>query len=181
MSLIKKIKETKGMTGIDYIISFLVFILIFSFCFDMFFIGYKQYQVSKVASTIVRDITTQSGIKNTVPNNYPGGDGNYVRTDEAYRFIEKQMSNLGITNWSVQISMKDRNTSASSEKTFILTNNSSGYNTDYRGEISITINYTYKWGLWSQLVPGTLNGSRSITRTGYGEYKHDYNNWKGEQ
>ena len=175
----KKLKERKGMASIDYIISFLVFILLFSFIFDMFLIGYKQYQVSRVASAIVRDISKQSGLKSTVPFNFPGGDGNYVRTNEAYNFTETQMKNLGIDKWNAQISMTNRGNNK--KNSFTLAKDYEGYNTDYRGEITITINYEYKWGLWSQLAPGVKGGTRSVTRTGFGEYKHDYTSWKGEQ
>lgn len=176
---IDKLKECKGISSIDYIISFLVFILLVSFVFDMFLIGYKQYQVSRVATTLVRDMAKQSGLKSTVPYNFPGADNNYMTTNEAYNYISTEMKNMGIDTWNTQVTMTNRSDKKS--YSFTLANNYPGYNTDYRGEISITINYDYKWGLWSQLAPGITGGSRTVTRTGFGEYKHDYTSWKGEQ
>lgn len=176
----QKLDNSKGSSTLDLVIGFLIFIILFSFLFDFFFIAYKQHQVSRLTTDITREIAIQSGLKLTTPANYPGGAKNYITTTEAYNTIADYMSKIGVTDYTVTISLKDRNSNSSTRKTFVLTNNHGGYNTDYRGEISVTIEYNFKWGIWKSFVPGIKEGHRIVTRTAYGEYKHDYSSWKGE-
>ena len=177
----KKLKETKGISSLEFVIGFLIFVILFSFLFDFFFIAYRQHQVSRLTTDITREIAIQSGIKNKTPTNYPGGDKNYITTAEAYDTISKYMNAIGVKDYTVTVSLKDRNSSTSTAKTFILTRDIGGYNTDYRGEVSVSINYKFKWGLWRSFVPTIQEGERTVTRTAFGEYKHDYSSWKGEQ
>ena len=55
-----------------------------------------------------------------------------------------------------------------------------GITTDYRDTIEVKIKYNYKWGLWSQFIPGDLTGSTEVSRHGFSEFKHDYSKWEGE-
>ena len=176
----KKLKNRNGASSIDLVIGFLIFIILFSFLFDFFFVAYKQHQVSRLVSDITRKIAIQSGLKNATPTNYPGGDKNYITTDEAYDTIKSYMDNLGITNYNVVVTLQDRNVNYPSYNSFTLRKGHPGYNTDFRGKVTVEITYTYKWGVWRSFVPGIPDGSRAITRVGYGEYKHDYSSWRGE-
>ena len=176
----QKLKNPSGSSTLDLVIGFLIFIILFSFLFDFFFIAYKQHQVSRLVGDITREIAIQSGLQDKTPSNYPGGDKNYITVDEAYDTINSYMTNLGITDYNVGITMKNRNSNSSFPVNITLKKGISGYNTDYRGQISVTITYTYKWGIWRSFFPGVKDGTRTVTRIGYGEYKHDYSSWKGE-
>lgn len=176
----QKIKERKGSSTIDFVISLLIFIILFSFVFDFFFIAYRQHQVSRLTTDVTRVVALQSGVLPKAPRNYPGGEMNYYAIDDLDTGILRYMEDLGITNYKVTISMQDRNSNSSPVKSFVLSSSSSGYNTDYRGEITVTIEYNFKRGIWRNLFP-IADGHRVVTRTGYGEYKHDYNSWKGER
>lgn len=175
----QKLKEKKGISTLEFAVSLLVFIMIFSFLFDFFFIAYRQHQVSRITSDLVREIAIQSGLESTTPSNYPGGPDNYVTVSEAYNALSKQMQDLGVTNFSAKVTMENRG-NGTNYISFDLSPGESGYRTDYRGEISLEVHYTHKWGAWRSFIPFIQDAERTITRVGYGEYKYDYSNWKGE-
>ena len=181
MKKLKYIKNTKGASSIEFVISLFIFILLFSFVFDLFFIAYRQYAVSKEANNLIRIVTTQSGVLKNAPNNFPGGDDNYLTVKEMSDRIKDKFSGMGITNYNVAISAES-DIMPGVEKIILLPNvSSSGIQTDYRDYIKVSINYEYKWGLWSQLLPTELKGNMTVSRTGFSEYKFDYNDWDGEK
>ena len=175
----KYLKNTKGMSTVEFVISFFVFILLFSFIFDLFFIAYRQYAISNEANKLIRVISMQNGALPTVPDNYPGGADNYLTTNEIYQRLDDKFKILGATDYSVKIKAEDESL-PSGERVIVLPN-ATGIKTDYRNYIKIEIDYEYKWGLWSQLINKDLKGNMSVSRTGFAEYKFDYDDWEGER
>lgn len=174
----KKLANQEGMSTIEFAISFLVFIMLFSFIFDLSLITYKQYVVSEQATQMARQIAKQSGCENATPNNFPGGNANYYTQLELYKVMERKMSNLKIPNsdWKVVVKSKS-SAGSSSTRQFTLSNNvnNKGIQTQYRDYITVQVTYNYTWGLWSQFIPTTAKGQTIVERSAFSEYNHNLN------
>lgn len=173
----KKLVNQKGISTLEFVISFLVFIMLFSFIFDLTLITYKQYAISEQATQMAHQIAKQSGIELSTPYNFPGGGENYYTTTELYDVMERKMSNLSIpsSDWSVVISSKDKSAPSYAQiKSFTLARNHTGIRSNYGDYVSVKVTYNYKWGLWSQFVPGEVAGTMVVERHAFSEYNHDY-------
>lgn len=106
----KKLANRKGMSTIEFAISLMVFIMLFSYVFDLCLITYKQYAVAEQATQMARQIAKQSGVEKTTPYNFPGKGDNYYTMPELYNIMERKMDNLNIpeSDWTVRISVVDK-------------------------------------------------------------------------
>lgn len=174
--LSKYIANKKGMSTIEFIISFMVFIMLFSYIFDLCLITYKQYAVAEQTSQIARQVSKQSGCEKVTPFNFPGGNENYYTQLELYRIMERKMNNLNIpaTDWNIIVKTK---TASGGIKQVTLTNSTAnnGIKAQYRDFITVQVTYNYEWGLWSQFVPGTIEGKTIVERSAFCEYNHNLN------
>lgn len=176
--MINSIKNKKGMSSIEFVICCMIFVLLFSFIFDLFLITYRQFTISQETTQIVRQLGKQSGIKNITPFNFPGGDENYLTTSELYKQIDDKMSGIGVDkdDWQLQIFYTPNNLSGQvGERGIVLTPAQQGFNTNYRDYITVKLTYHYKWGLWSQIIPGDKKGVTVVERSAFSEYNHDLN------
>lgn len=180
--MFKKIKKIiankKGMSTIEFAISLMVFIMLFSFIFDLILITYKQYAVAEQTTQMARQIAKQSGCKNSTPYNFPGGAENYYTTTELYNIMKNKMNKLNIpeSDWKVVIKTTDKTQpSHLQDKKFTLTSNHTGWNTNYRDYVAVETTYNYKWGLWSQFVPTVVKGKTVVERGAFSEYNHNLN------
>lgn len=172
----KIIANKKGMSTIEFAISLMVFIMLFSFIFDLILITYKQYAVAEQTTQMVRQIAKQSGCTNSTPYNFPGGAENYYTTTELYNIMKKKMDNLNIPegDWSVTIKTTDKSQPVQNQnRLFILTPTHSGLNTNYGNYIAVETTYNYTWGLWSQFMPTKVKGQMVVERGAFAEYNHD--------
>lgn len=178
-----KIKNKKGLSTIEWVLCILIFITLVSFLFDLYFISYKQFRVSAETSNLMRVISNQSGVEALTPNNYPGGDENYLTVDEAYDRLDTAFKGLGIgeDDWDVQVSMRNKTASTIENRTIALEKGQPGIKADYRDYITLKVSFKYKWGLWSQMVPADITGVINVERHGFAEWKEDYNTWEGEK
>lgn len=167
MKIKEKIKNNKGMSTIEFAISLMVFLLLFSFIADLFIITYRQYMVTEQTTRITRQIAKQSGVEASTPYNFPGGDGNYYTTGELYAVLRKQLRKLNIADddWTVEV--------ITTSSRFKLGSNQSGIRMNYRDPITVKIAYQYKWGLWSQFIPNLMKGETVAERSAFCEYNHN--------
>lgn len=179
----KKLANQKGMSTIEFAISLMVFIMLFSYIFDLCLITYKQYAVAEQATQMARQIAKQSGVERTTPFNFPGGAENYYTVSELYSIMERKMGNLNIPNsdWTVKVSTVDKSQpSQMQNKNLILVKNpganTPNLRTNYRDPISVEVTYNYTWGLWSQFIPGIAKGTTVVERSSFSEYNHNLNN-----
>ena len=172
-----KLKCKKGMSTILFVISLLVFIMLFSFVFDLFLITYRQYEVSQKTTMIVRQLAKQSGVSYKTPLNFPGGSKAYMSSQKMIDSFDKTFTGLEVPkeDWKVQIIIPSKN----GENYYDLTPYSD-IETDYRQGIGIKLTYNYTWGLWSQFTPGIVKGQTVVEKFAFSEFKHDYSSWQGE-
>lgn len=171
----KTLKNKKGSISINYLVSFLIFLVVVSFMFDMFVLSYKQFMINKECTAISNQIGHQSGIMNTTPFNFPGGDESYVTVKELYDNVDSFMRRFEVKDWSVEISSEGK------ENHYLLLDpSSSGFNCDYGDYILVKINYNYKWNLWSNVISRNLESSYVMKSNATGEYLHDFSGLKNE-
>lgn len=181
MKIKNYIKNTKGASSVEFISSLFIFVMVMSFVFDLIFIGYKQFAVSIESNKLIRILNTQSGSMTSVPANFPGGSSNYITVSKLSKMVDDKMDNLGINDYTFKITAEDPTAPGGERYIYLPNSNSQGIKTDYRGYISIEIKYKYKFNIWSQFIPGNLEGNATVSRSGFAEYKFDYNIWDGEK
>lgn len=179
-------KSKRGMSTIEFVIGLFIFIILFSFLFDLFLVSYRNYAVSNEATKLIRVLSNQSGIKRFSEPNFPGGDEAYLTVNEMYDRINRKLTSLGISDdeWKAIIRVKNKKASTSTKeikRTYVLKKDTAGIVSDYRDYIELEIQYNYKWSIWSQFLPTEIEGSNDVVRYGFSEYKADYATWEGEE
>lgn len=181
---LNKLKNQKGISTLEFAICLMIFILVFSFFFDLFLIGYRQYTVSREVTNISRIVADQSGSLSVTPKDFPGGPDSYFTTTKLYKKLNSTFQGLGIgkNDWNMRMRIKTKNpkTGKSLYKTAAITPGAPGIACDYRDYIEIIVDYNYKWSLWNQFLPKSmqLKGSNEISRQVFSEYKADYSKWE---
>ncbi|MFI3211397.1 MAG: hypothetical protein R3Y64_10170, partial [Peptostreptococcaceae bacterium] len=150
-------------------ICIMIFMMIFCFMYDLILLTYKQYRISEETTSIARQISNQSGVLNSTPRNFPGGDGSYNTTAEIRQQMQGVMDGLYLKNW-----------------TMVVRSNSGGYAniasgnanliTEYREPITVEVTFQYNWTLWDSFLGTPKTITMNISRSGFSEYNHDFYN-----
>lgn len=177
MKFRKRLKNKKGMSTLDFIINVFILLLLFSFLTDLFVISFRQYKVSQFSNELIRVISKQGGVRTTAPNNFPGGNANYLDKTEFQNIISDRLQDIGAINYRVRL-YKESGGSETSVLYPVPT--ATNFVVDYQEYVRIEIRYEYKWSLMSAFIPGGLKGYLNSSKVGYSEYKYDYSNWQGE-
>lgn len=172
-----KINNKKGSGLLEFAICLLIFILVFGFIFDLFLISVKQHYITKETNRLVRVIGQQGGIEK-VP---PAGSANnreYYNANEFYNDLNSYMLDRGIVSWDGEIKVQDRTSKV--ESIYQLGADDIGIKANYRDKITLKVNYKYKWGIWSNFIPGEQIGERTVERVSFCELKRNFDDWRSE-
>lgn len=85
--MLNKIQEKKGSSTLEFVICMLIFVMVTAFIVDLFVISYKHYVISANCTKAVRVLAIQGGIDNTPPDNFPGGNPNYMSNLEFRNYL----------------------------------------------------------------------------------------------
>lgn len=175
-----KLKENKGVAGIEEVIAILFLLIFICFSTDAIIVASKQYIASQQTNLIARTLGVQGGIKSTVPTGYQGDSLSYVTSSKMYEAIKSNMEKCGIDNWNVEITTYTKNGRVASKKELGSTTNITA---DYGIGIDVKLTYSYKWNLINQMIPGNADKETTKNVSGYSvsEFKYDYDNWDGEK
>lgn len=84
-----KLQERKGMSTLEFVICMLIFIMVTAFIVDLFIVSYKHYVVAANCTKSARVIAIQGGLGNVCPENYPGGNSNYMTNREFKTYLDE--------------------------------------------------------------------------------------------
>lgn len=87
--IIEKVKDKKGSSTLEFVICMLIFVMVTAFIVDLFIVSYKHYVVSANCTKAVRVLAIQGGISNDIPDNYPGGELNYMNNTEFRKYLNE--------------------------------------------------------------------------------------------
>lgn len=175
-----KLKDDKGVAGIEEVIAILFLLIFICFSTDAILVASKQYIASQQTNLIARTLGVQGGIKSNIPTGYQGDTISYVTSSKMYEAVKSNMEKIGIDDWKVEITTYTKNGRVASKKVLSPTTNITA---DYGIGIDVALTYSYKWNLINQIIPG--NADRTTTNKVGGhsvsEFKYDYDNWDGEK
>ena len=85
----QKLRDKKGASTLEFVLCMLIFVVVTAFIVDVFMISYKHYVVSANCTKAVRVIAIQGGLSNDTPDNYPGGNPNYMNNKEFRSYLNE--------------------------------------------------------------------------------------------
>lgn len=171
----KKVSEKrnpkKGANAIEVIIGMLIFMLLFGFFFDMFNITTKQFSVDRQIGIVSRTIAVQGGVKRSAPSGYSANE-TYLTATQLHGHIGAVMRDINVLpgEYSVRLTRYNANNQPVSTRTLTATTE---FEVDYEQRFEVEIQYSFKWKLMGQLVPG-MGGTRTATRkrSNVSEYRY---------
>lgn len=170
---IKKRMENpkKGAHAIEVIIGMLIFILLFGFFFDMFYITNKQFTVDRQIGILSRTIAVQGGVKRSAPTGYSDNEA-YMTSAEMSAHIQRVMRDIDIEPDEYHV-MVTRYNEHNQPVDMRALNAATQFEVDYEQRFELYISYNYKWTLMGQLVPG-MGGTREAVRrrSNVSEYRY---------
>ena len=84
-----KIRDKKGMSTIEFVLCMIIFVIVTAFIIDLFIVSYKHYIVTTNCTKAARVISIQGGLGNGCPDNYPGGNSNYMTNREFRTYLNE--------------------------------------------------------------------------------------------
>lgn len=190
----QKLKDKKGASTIEFVLCMLIFVMVTAFIIDLFIVSYKHYMVSANCTQAARVISIQGGLSNACPDNYPGGNPNYMTNREFRNYLnelaEEIQGDTGEFKVYIDYSYID-NYDNVIEKTGILVyhykNNKNGnvtknyYPQDfllpYGSFITLRVEYTYEFfytNIWNDAEDRFLFHSSKSYVTEYVSYDFSY-------
>ena len=186
-NFLKKIKDKKGMSTLEFVICLMIFLTVFTFLTDLFLILYKQYVVTSAASEISRQVGIQGGIATKKPENYPGSDGNYLTYKELNNWISGLNDAFFLEDDSIfcEITYYPNPADASSAVTINPKTDNNTIYLPYGSYVSVTIYYPQQWTFTSTLTgfnqdTDDFGPSKKSTFSVTKEYVTDYVSWVPE-
>lgn len=147
-------KDKKGMSTLEFVICVMIFLTVFTFLADLFLILYKQYVVTSAVSEISRQIGIQGGIATARPDNYPGGEDNYLTYSELNNWIEGLNKAFFVENDEIFCEIAYFSDPADASSVVILNPkiNTNPIYLPYGSYVSVTIYYPQSWTYVSSLT-----------------------------
>lgn len=177
-SYVAKLKNKKGMISIEYVMSFLTFIILISFVYDLAIIVTQRNRAVNVLQDIVRVVQVQSGVETSTPTYFPTVGNSYLRSDVFVSRAQSLFANLGIDPDTVVIEIVGTDLNGNPITREVTPNQS--IQLKYKTPFTVRVSYNYSFSIWSNFAPGFNDCQQSITSTGLAEYKQNFDNWDGE-
>ena len=174
----KVLKEKRGFFTIEYVMSLLIFIILFSFVYDLTLIVVQRNRATNVLQSMVRVVQVQSGLEPTVPTYFPTVGNSYLRSETFLNNSKRLLSDLGINPDSVVVSLSGTSIDGSSLDAEVKAD--SNLQLKYKTPFTVKLTYRYQFTIWSNFVPGLNDCEQTLTSVGYAEYKQNYDEWDGE-
>lgn len=191
---IQKIKDKTGMSTAEFVICMLIFIMVTAFIIDLFIVSYKHYEVSANCTKTARVIAIQGGLDNECPENYPGGNSNYMTNREFKTYLDELANqvqgDVGEFNVYIDYSYIDNYDNViKKEKIHVykFSNNANGTVTKtyypqkfllpYGSVINLTFEYTYEFfytNRWFEDIARYKFHSSKSNVTEYVSYDYGY-------
>lgn len=172
------LKNQKGMFSVEYVMSFLIFILLFSFIFDLTLIVAQRNRATNILQSMVRVVQVQSGLETTVPTYFPSVGNSYLTTSDFIENSHQLFSNVGIDDSTIQIELSGISAEGSDVSTVI--ESGTDVQLKYKTPFTLKLSYQYSFSIWSQFVPGLESCEQTLTSVGLAEYKQNFDEWEGE-
>lgn len=167
--MLKKLKEKKGVSSIEFVIGLMILLMIACFLLDVMILGFQLQSYSSINSNFTRTLAVQGGVRTSAPTGYPGGNLAYTNSSALNQIVRTNMESSGIQPGSYQIRVNGINFGSNSN-----------IEVDYLGNIRTEIVLTYRWAFTSNFIPGNIVTTHTSRRNTLSEFKYNFNSWRGE-
>ena len=175
----EKLKNKKGMLSIEYMISFLVFLVLLTFTVDLAVLSVKRNQMTKFSQTVVRQIKVQSGALATMPTNFAGSDSSYVTSSDLTSAFTRKLTDLGLSTANASIVIEGTSRTGSPRTYTFQPGRTASADLKYQTPFTVTLKFKYKWGFFSSFLTDS-EGMMTVVSSGYTEYNQNADQWEGE-
>ena len=167
-----KLKNKKGMGTIEFIVVMTIFIGIFGFFIDSFYILNQHYVASREVNIVTRQVAMQGGVMTSPPEGYNRFGQDYATGVSIHKRVSKRMAGVGAEDYRIMISPHDENGASLGWQEL---NSASNIPLPYQENFELALSYKYKWNIMSQIIPG-MDGERTTTlvRSGVSELGGGY-------
>lgn len=168
--ILKKIKEKKGMSTIEFAIGMLILFGVLVFIIDLSKIAYVYYIANQQLNYVSRTIGIEGGVHATEPSGFPE---TYYTSSQVLKSMENTFGGVGVEPSDFSVIIKDNKTHKSVKLTPV-----SNITVDYTKGVDVELHVKYKWSLFGQIVP-SINKDREFVVKRYvvSEFKYNYNDW----
>lgn len=158
--LFNKLKERKkaGVNTLEMIVIVLIFILMFGFFLDVFFVLNQHYVASKEANVITRQLAVQGGTTHFTPHYTMYSGDTYITVPNFYHRVNSRIEGVGAeVNPRIYVTSYEENGAIGSSSA--LHDGNEIYMT-YQQPFTVQLSYDYKWQIMGQMIPG-MGGTRT--------------------
>lgn len=157
-------KKKKGLSSLEFVISILIFMLLFAPFIDIVVIGVKFGASTQAVQHVTRIVGVQGGMLSSAPTGYPGGATSYNTGSQVDNQVTNMLSKAGIKEGDYSIKV------GGSPIT-------SGVAYDYMDDIDVTMRVNYKWEMLSMMLPGEFDFYLTNNRSTVSEFRYRYDSW----
>lgn len=172
------LKNKKGFITIEYVMSLLIFVLLFSFVFDLTLLTVQRNRATNILQSMVRVVQVQSGLETSTPANFPSIGNSYLTTSTFIANSKTLFSDVGINPDTVKIELSGTLSNGNPVSTEL--SPTTTIQLKYKTPFTVRLTYDHSFSIWSHFVPGLRSCEQTITSVGLAEYKQNYDIWEGE-
>lgn len=170
---LKKIKNKKGASSIEFAYAMLLFLTLLIAGFEFFMIGYKYMTVSNFANEIASTIAIQGGVRPSKPTGYSSGGTSYKTTVNMVTSMGDLGKKIGQTPNDISIKIKYQPEGSNSFTTTTLSG-ASNVEIPYGNRFEVTVSYVFRLHILNKIIP--LQSSTVIQKTkgDVAQFEYDY-------
>lgn len=149
----------RGVTSLEMIAIFVIFMSMFGFFLDMFTMLNQHYVVAREVNVVTRQLAVQGGVSPRAPaDNFNRFAKTYGTGQDIHLRLRENLGGVGITNYHVYIKPQTGSATVNGVELKPATTLAIPYQDNF--ELQLT--YDYEWKLMGQLIPG-MGGTRTRT------------------
>lgn len=168
---VKKLKSKKGATMIEFTISMLIFLVVFSAGFDFVMLGYKYMNVSSYANDLVRTMSVQGGAASSAPRGFQGGSSAYKTLNNIVSEKNAFTKTIGAQNGDLKVYV-NYDDGTGTRRRYNL-ESITGFTVRYLMPFEIEVEYTPTLEMLGN-YGFSLNNRVKVVKAGISEYVQNY-------
>lgn len=176
--ILRKIRNKKGASTIEFAISLLLFVTLLVAGYEFFMMGHKYLTVNSFANNLARTIAVQGGVSTTTPKGFQGintSNNNYKNSTYINNSINHLAESIGQKREDISVSVVYKNKdNITVTKTL---NASSEIEIPYNNKFEVIVKYKFRTIVLHEQVK--MYDSLEITKrkSDISYFEHEYDNY----
>lgn len=145
-----------GISSLEMIAVFMMFMLMLGFFFDTFTLLNQHYVASREANIVTRQIAIQGGVGTRQPFSHVRYGQSYETSLSIHRRVRNRMRGVGVDDYSIYLNPNEEGVHTG----WIEIRPSSTIPIPYQENFEFLLEYEYEWQMMGQMIPG-MGGTRT--------------------